>query len=99
MATLYIEEYQSLHRDAQGAPSPIPGEVVTKQKVTVGGSTTQSSAVQTHTRYVCLTTDTACQFEIGANPTASGTSRYLPANVPRFLPIRGGQVIAVIAQQ
>ena len=99
MATLYIEEYQSLHRDAQGAVSPIPGEAVTQQKVSVGGASQQSSAVQQHTRYVCLTTDTACQFAIGANPTASGTSRYLPANVPRFFPIRGGQIIATIAQQ
>lgn len=99
MATLYIEEYQSLHRDAQGAVSPIPGEVLAKQKVTVGGSSQSSSAVQTQTRYICLTTDTACQFEVGSSPTASATSRYLPANVPRFLPVRGGQVIAVIAQQ
>lgn len=99
MATLYIEEYQSLHRDAQGAVSPIPGELVTTQKVTISGSTAASSAVQQHTRYVCLTSDTACQFEVAANPTASGTSRYLAANVPRFLPIRGAQKIAVITQQ
>ena len=99
MATLYIEEYDALPRDANGNDLPILPVAVTNQKVTIAGTSAQSSAVNSKTKWVRLKTDTACQFAIGSNPTASGTSMFLPAGSVEDREVRTGDKIAVISQQ
>lgn len=103
MATIYIEEYQYMERDGKGAVIG-PGNLVTKQKVTVAGTSAQSSAFDPKTRFLIVETDTVCQFEIGTNPTADGDSQFLSANnrklVPTPLNTNGSQQkLAVINQQ
>lgn len=99
MATLYIEEYDNMPRDANGQILPIVSVPLKVQKVTVAGTSAQSAAVKGSALFVRLISDTACQYEIAADPTAVATSMYLPANVPVDRKIVGGQKIAVISQQ
>lgn len=99
MATLYIEEYDTMPRDANHQILPIVPVEVARQKVTIAGTSAQSSAVNGRTTFVRLISDTPCQYEIGANPTASATSLFLPANVPIDREVQTGDEIAVIEQQ
>ncbi len=99
MATLYIEEYDNLPRDANGQILPIVSVPLKVQKVTVAGTSAQSAAVKGSALFVRLISDTACQYEIGTNPTAAATSYFLPANVPVDREIDGSAKIAVISQQ
>ena len=99
MATLYIEEYDNMPRDANGQVLPIVPIPITNQKVTIAGTSAQSAATDGKTKFVRLFSDTACQYAIGSNPTASATSLFLAANVPVDRQITGGQKIAVISQQ
>ena len=100
MATLYIEEYQHLARDAAGALVEIPERLIATQKVTVGAaSTAVTNAWAGQTTYLVLTSDVNCQIEFATSPTADGDSRFLPAGVPRGFSIKEGSKVAVIEQQ
>ena len=99
MATLYIEEYQDVGKDEDGNIMPIPGALVTNQKVTIAGTSAQSAAFNSRTKYLTILTDTACQFVTGSNPTASATSLFCPANFSRSFQLKDGHTkIAVISQ-
>jgi len=79
---------------SKAVPGIYPG---TSQSVAIGGSSTQSSAVADTTTAVLLTATVACFIAVGASPTAvANTSMYLPANVPTYVGIAGGQKVAVI---
>lgn len=99
MATLYIEEYSQIMDDAHGRDAQVPAELIAKQKVTIGASSAQSAALSAGVTYVVVTADVPCQVEEASNPTASGTSRYLPADVPRAFQVTAGNKLAVIEQQ
>jgi hypothetical protein len=98
MATLYIEEYDSLPRDASNHILPIVPNPVTNQKVAIAGSSAQSAATNGKTKFVRLITDTACQYAIAADPTASATSLFLPSGAIVDREIKPGDKIAVITQ-
>ena len=99
MATLYIEEHDNILKDKNGNVVQATSGTVTEQKVTVGASSAQSSAVNSATKFLVIVTDTACQYETGSNPTADTNSRFLPANVFRVIQVDSGDKIAVIEQQ
>lgn len=99
MATLYIEEYQSVLAQAGQGTVPVATGLLATHKVTVAASSNQSQVLNTNTKFVLLTSDVASQFELGDDPTADGESRYLPADGARFIAAKGGQKIAVIEQQ
>ena len=99
MATLYIEEYDSLPIDANGNNLPVLPVLVTNQKVTIAGASAQSAAVNGKTKWVRIKTDTACQFAIGSNPTASATSMFLAVSGVEDRAVQPGDKIAVITQQ
>ncbi len=101
MATLYIEEYQSLPDDARGSTIPAAGMLVANQSITsLSASSQQSAAFNNKTTFIMITADVASQVEIGSNPTAASTSTYLPADVPRpfAVPARGIWKIAARTQ-
>ncbi len=96
MASVWIEQWQSLSRDTGGSASPIPAVFLGEEVVTISGTSSDSPALHGLANFVCLTGDAAFHFEIGASPTASTSTRFVPANVPRFYPCRPGQVVAII---
>jgi hypothetical protein len=96
MADCYIEEYANVGSGAgsyfAGGVAPCPP--LTVQKITIGAST-QSTAFNDKTTMIAIVGDGACHFAIGADPTATTASQYLPANTVRLLGVPHGYKIAV----
>lgn len=87
MATLYITEFALLPQlDAGGnivAQIPLaPG--IAEQSVAIGGTSAQSSAFNTATKFVMLNADSVCSLAWGANPTAVVTAQRLSSNETRW---------------
>ena len=79
------------------------GPVINENKVTVGGSSTQSGAIDSgggnRSRRVRLFTDTACFVTWGANPTVLQDfteGRALGSENPEYVEIQADHVLAVI---
>lgn len=72
----------------------------TAQNVSIGASSTQSSAVGAGTEAVRLCSDVTCWYATGSDPTAatdaSGGSRRLPADVVEIVGVPKSGKIAVI---
>lgn len=99
MATLYIEEWKGIMiQNGHAVPIPI-GLLGTKKLTIASASNATSAATSVNANFVYLTSDTACQYTFGASPTATGTSRFIPANGGIFTPITGGHKIAVTSQK
>lgn len=85
-----------LARDIDGATMQVlaPGA---SQPVAIGAGSTQSTAFGTTTGVVRLVATVDCFVTIGANPNAvAGSSMYLPAGVPEFIAVSGGDKVAVV---
>lgn len=93
-ATLYISEYSGYQ------PSALPAAFapeLTRQTVTVGGSTTQSSAFSGSTVLIRLFADAAMCVQIGTtSPTATATSMPMAANQVEYFLVRPGDKLAAI---
>lgn len=100
MATLYITEYSRQGRDASGFQMVVADEPpAANQTVAIGGTSAQSSAFNANTKFVRIHTDTTCSIEFGTNPTASATTRRLPANSTEYfsVPLGASYKVAVIS--
>jgi hypothetical protein len=99
MATLYIAEITQLGRDAHGQSimSPVMNDSVIESVVAIGGSSAQSNAFATSTRFVQIHCDAICSVRFGANPTATTSNGRMAANETRFVAINPGDRVAVIA--
>lgn len=95
MATLYITEYEHLAMTFE--PSQIAKEPrVTGQTVAIGGSSTQSSAFNTRTRFIRVHTDAICSFVISTSPTAAATDARMAASTTEYFGVTPGDKLAVI---
>jgi hypothetical protein len=97
MASLYIEEFESsgIARAGQSLPAGLqPG--LASQKVAIGGTSTQSAAFNTRTRFVRLHTDAICSVEFGASPTADNTNMRMGEGQTEYFSVNGGDKVAVI---
>lgn len=98
MAILDITEYNDLASDARGRTISAGQEPArTTQQVSIGGTSAQSAAFGTATRFIRLHADVACRVMINANPTAAATSMRIPANGTEYLGVIPGLKIAVIS--
>ena len=99
MAAIYITEFNKLGWVGPGdsyVPAPAaPG--VAEQTVAIGGTSTQSAAFNTLTRYVMINTDSICSLAFGSNPTAVTTAHRMDASTTRFYVVTAGQKVAVIS--
>lgn len=92
MAVLYITEYARQARDASGFMMVVADEPpLANQTVAIGGSSVQSSTFNASTRFIRVSTDAVCSIEIGANPTATATTRRMPANTTEYFGVPAGQ--------
>lgn len=97
MAKVYISEYVTAPIGNNGqllAAGAEPSS--TTQNVAIGGTSTQSSAFGTTTKFIRVHTDAICSFAIGANPTATANSARLAANSTEYFGVTPGQIIAII---
>ena len=96
MAKVYISEYQRMPTDGravfQGGAEP----AVATQVVAIGGTSTQSAAFNTLTKFVRVHTDAICSVLFGENPTATANSPRLAANQTDYFGVVAGQKVAVI---
>ncbi len=98
MATVWIEEEPDVPK-VMGGGIPIHDAALNgaiQQKVTIGGTTTQSSAFNGRSNFITIISDAACYFDIGSNPTATTSTRYLASGVYRTFKVKSGDKIAVI---
>lgn len=99
MPTVYITEYARQARDASGFLMVVADEPpVANQTVAIGATSAQSNAFNDLTRFVRVSTDAVCSIAFGANPTATATTRRMPANTTEYfgVPQGGAYKIAVI---
>lgn len=91
MAVLFITEYARQGRDAGGRNMVVAEEPpLANQTVAITAGTVQSSAFAAGTAFVRVSTDAVCSIEFGTNPTASATTRRLPANTTEYFSVPQG---------
>lgn len=98
MATAYIREYADIAvtfgKFVQAGAEP----AIADQTVSTSGTSAQSAAFNTNTRFIAISTPAAqavaCLF--GDNPTATVTNCRLPANSMIFFGVKPGQKVALI---
>ena len=83
-------QYDQLGRPIQALRSG------TTQKISVGASSTASSAFAAKTRAIRIVSTTGGHYAIGLNPTATTDDPYLPADVVEFVAVNGSDRIALI---
>jgi hypothetical protein len=84
MAVLYIAEYAEAVI-VQGSLLPVPTEPpLAEQTVAIGGTSTQSSALNAKTRFIRLHTDAICSILVGVNPTATTGKQRMAAGQTEF---------------
>ena len=102
---IYIEQYTSILEDAKGNEAQIPSKPLGAEptlQVAVGSSSARTATnLDSSTRFVILTADVDCQFEVGGSTvTADANSRPLWANTYREVEIGNSDTdIAVIEKQ
>jgi hypothetical protein len=88
---------QVMPTDSNGRPIPVLNPVTANntQQIGISGSSQQSAAITGNVIRVAV--DTACNIEIGKNPSASlTTSLWMPANSVEYFAIPSGSKVAVI---
>lgn len=91
MAVVYITEYARQGRDAAGYQMVVADEPpVANQTVAITVGSVQSSAFNANTKFVRISTDAVCSIEFGTNPTASATTRRMPANTTEYFSVPQG---------
>lgn len=81
--------------DHAGRPIPAltPGD---SQRVAVGSSSAQSTALSSETIIVRVVADVDCYLAFGANPTATNTDLFLAAGDTEYFGVTPGSKIAVL---
>jgi hypothetical protein len=92
MAVVYITEYARQGSDAMGHGLVVAEEPpVANQTVAIGATTAQSSAFNASTTFVRVHTDAICGIEFGTNPTATTTTRRMPAGGTEYFAVPMGK--------
>lgn len=91
MAKLYITEYAAA--DINSAMEP----PLVEQTVNIAGASAQSAAFNAETRLLRLHTDAICSVKFGRDPTATTSSRRMPANATEYVTVEAGIKVAVIS--
>lgn len=97
---MWVSEYVAIGGPA-GVNAQIAQEpVVTDQTpVNFAGGATQSAVFNSKTNFVRIVCDTQCSVAFGTNPTATTSSKLLPALIPEYFAVPKGASyrISVIA--
>lgn len=96
MATLYITEFQRMADDDRSVAQMAEMPPVAQQTVAIGGTSAQSSAFNTLTRFIRVHTDSYCSIEFGADPTATAAKARMAADSTEYFGVVPGQKVAVI---
>lgn len=88
---VFITEYARQGRDASGYQMVVADEPpIANQTVAVTAGSVQSAPFNALTRFVRVSTDVVCSIEFGTNPTATATTRRMPANTTEYFAVPQG---------
>lgn len=96
MAKLYISEYTRMPTDTRVSVPTGAEPAIATQAVAISGTSAQSAAFNTNTRFIRVHTDAICSVKFGASPTATTDDARLAANQTEFFGVVAGQKVAVI---
>ena len=92
MAKVYIEEVATMGRDLAGYRMTVASEPpVASQTVAIGASSVQSAPFNASTTVVRVHVDAVCSIEIGANPTATASTRRMAASSTEYFGVPADQ--------
>jgi hypothetical protein len=92
---LWITQYASVMNGPMPIPIPVEPDLGS-QCLAVGNTSVQSTAWTGGTKFIRVHAEEACCLHFGANPVATATDVYMPANGTEFFAVTGGQKVAVI---
>ena len=102
MAKFGISEYNAISRTNGGADPTIGGtiaqmvkEPALNEQVITFTTVELSDAFSTSTQIVRLSWDTACHIEIGASPTATTASKFMPGAGAEYFQVTAGHKLSV----
>lgn len=96
MASLYIEVFRSVDRDAGRVYLPMaPATPIQTMIVSTSASSVQSSVLSDQANFVRLCADENVVWAHGTNPDADASGQYLPAGIPEWRYVVPGARIAV----
>jgi len=84
-----------LPTDVNRQPIPVLRPLSSENK-TMTGSSVSSTAFGANTTVVRLVCDAAVNYVLGASPTATAASTYLPGNVVEYISVFPGEKVAGI---
>jgi hypothetical protein len=79
-----------------GASTDTLFAVVSTEKVSYTGTAGQSAAIASGIHHVRLVATSDCHYLIGANPTATSSDTYLPADTIEKIRVNQGEKISVV---
>lgn len=96
MAFLYVTEFNNMGV-ANNAPviQAASQPPIAEQTVANAGASTQSATFNALTRFVRLSTDTACCFAFGTNPTATVANARLAPNTTEYFAVPNNSAFKV----
>jgi len=85
-------------RDVKGidADAADDSSILAEQVVAITAGSVQSAAYNADTKFVRICADAPCSIKYGSSPTATASTRRLPANWPEYFGVQGGNKHAVI---
>lgn len=97
MATLYITEYADIVSTVRGGTAIPVDPPIAEQTVAISGSSAQSAAFSTATKFIRIHTDAICSINCNAtNPIATAANGRFAANQTEFRGVTPGLKLAVI---
>jgi hypothetical protein len=99
MSKLYVTEFSSTGRDAQGLEAQVAKQpaLLDQTPVDFSGGVTQSAAFNAATTIVRLWSDVQCSVKFGSNPTATNQNLPLAAFSGEYFAVLPGQKVSVIS--
>lgn len=97
MATIYIAEYAGTGYNPGMVPV-VATPPIAEQIISIGGSSTQSTAFKSNSKLVRVHTDAICSIAFGTSPTATTSTMRLGAGQTEYFDISSPSVtkLAVI---
>lgn len=96
MATLYISEYATVPKLNGQLLLASAEPALVEQTVAISGTSAQSAAFNTNTKFVRIHTDAICSLKFGSSPTATTSGPRLAADSTEFFGVNAGDKVAVI---
>ena len=102
MAKFHISEYNAISRTNAG-DNPAIGDSIAQivkepalaEQAITFTTVEVSSAFSASTRVIRVSWDTACHILIGANPTATANSKFMPVAGIEYFEVNGGDKLSV----